>query len=73
MIETLKDISVRIFFLLIGVSYIYSGIAAAHRFRKDGSMPKSFLLLSPVMLMYAIVYWSVYIVCKIIAFRNKRN
>ena len=74
MIETLQPMLVGIFGIIMVLCYIYSGIEAAHRFRKDGYVEwKYFLFLSPVMLMYAIVYWCLYIVRKIIAFRNKRN
>lgn len=79
MIEALKPILLRIFGIILlfifVFSYIYEGIKAAHRFRKDGGVDwRSFFFLSPVMLMYAIVYWSLYIVVKVIAASgNKRN
>lgn len=79
MIETLKPILLRILgiillFILL-FSYIYQGIKAAHRFRKDGYVNwRHFFFLSPVMLAYAIVYWGLYIVAKVIAAsENKRN
>lgn len=79
MIEALKPILLRIFGIILLFiflfSYIYQGIKAAHRFRKDGDVEwRYFFFLSPVMLVYAIVYWSLYIVAKIIAASgNKRN
>ena len=75
MIEALKSILFRIIGIILLLGYIYEGIKAAHRFRKEGYFDgKYFLALSPVMLVYAIVYWSFYIVAKVIAaFRNKRN
>ncbi|MDD9976001.1 MAG: hypothetical protein OXU27_18470 [Candidatus Poribacteria bacterium] len=75
MIETLKSILLRIIGIIFILSYICWGISAAHRFREDGHVEwKYFLFLSPVMLAYAIVYWCIYIVRKVIAAsRNKRN
>ena len=79
MIEALKPILLRIFGIILLFiflfSYIYQGIKAAQRFRKDGDVEwRYFFFFSPVMLVYAIVYWSLYIVAKIIAASgNKRN
>lgn len=75
MIEALKPIFLRIIGIILVLSYIYAGITAAQRFRKDGYVEwKYFFFLSPVMLVYAIVYWSLYIVAKVIAASgNKRN
>ena len=79
MIETLKSILLSIIgiilIIILVLGYIYSGIRAAHRFRTDGDVEwRYFFILSPIMLVYAIVYWSIYIVRKIIAASgNKRK
>ncbi len=75
MIEALKSILLSIIGIILILSYIWRGISFAHRSWEDGDVEwRYFIIFFPVMFVYAIVYWSVYIVRKVIAAsRNKRN
>ena len=79
MIETLKSILLSIIgiilIIILLLSYIWWGISSAHRAWEDRDVEwRSFIILFPVMFVYVIVYWSIYIVRKVIAaFKNKRN
>ena len=75
MIETLKSILLSIIGIILILSYICWGILTAHRLWEGEDVEwRSVGVLLPIILVYAIVYWSLYIIFKIIAaFKNKRN